>query len=254
MRHLLILLWCCTLPLWALTYYSEENQPLNGQGPRGEASGFSVELLKLVWQEMEEKEHPIHFLPWSQGWYLLTQQPGVVLFATSRTRARAPHFLWACPISVSQISLIGRKQDKHVIHSLEDLRALRIGAMKADVGEQLLLNAGLSPQGIMSVDRMEQVVRQLALSRTDLVSANQDLLLHQIGRMGFNRDEFEIVATLSQQESCFAFNPTTSPEEVQHFQQALKRVMKSQAYRALTDKYAHMLNFTLNPTATPLLK
>ncbi|ENY71646.1 substrate-binding periplasmic protein [Aeromonas diversa] len=254
MKFLFMLLWACALPLLALTYYSEENQPLNGQGPRGEASGFSVELLTLVWQEMGEKEHPIHFLPWAQGWYLLTQQPGAVLFATSHTRARSPHFLWACPISVSKISLIGRKQDKHTITSLDDLRPLRIGAMKADVGEQLLLNAGIAPQGIMSVERMDQVVRQLALARTDLVSANQDLLFHQIGRMGFNPAEFQVVAILSQQENCFAFNPATDPRKVERFQQALMRVMQSQAYRTLTQKYAHMLNFTLSKDLAPLLK
>ena len=164
------------LPAPALIYYSEQNMPLNGQDKNGQPVGLAVELLRLMWREMGEPEQPIHFLPWARGWYLLTQQQEAVLFTTAHTKERDPHFLWVCPISHSRVALVGRKQDAPKVASKADLAKLQIGVMQADVGEQLLLNRGISPGNMMSVERMEQVVRQLIMARTDLVAGNEVML------------------------------------------------------------------------------
>ena len=155
MSRLLSLMICCclgtALPVSAFTYYSEQNMPFNGQDEQGKSTGLADELLRLMWQEMGEPEQPIHFMPWAKAWYLLTQQPDAVLFTTAHTQARDPHFLWVCPISRSRVSLVGRKRDAPKVTSKADLARLQIGVMQADVGEQLLLNRGISPANLMSV-------------------------------------------------------------------------------------------------------
>jgi len=140
------------LPAPAFIYYSEQNMPLNGRNKDGQPVGLAVELLRLMWREMGEPEQPIHFLPWARGWYLLTQQPEAVLFTTAHTKERAPHFLWVCPISHSRVALVGRKQDAPSVTSKSDLATLQIGVMQADVGEQLLLNRGVSPANMIRRD------------------------------------------------------------------------------------------------------
>ena len=45
-----------------LTFLSEQNPPVNYEDSRQKAAGFSVELLRLVWQKMSVPQQPIKFL------------------------------------------------------------------------------------------------------------------------------------------------------------------------------------------------
>jgi ABC-type amino acid transport substrate-binding protein len=241
MRHLLSVLASLVLfialPAPALIYYSEQNMPINGQDKNGQPTGLAVELLRLMWLEMGEPEQPIHFLPWARGWYLLTQQKEAVLFTTAHTKERAPHFLWVCPISHSRVALVGRKTDAPSVSSKADLAKLQIGVMQADVGEQLLLNRGISPANLMAVERMDQVVRQLIMARTDLVAGNEVMLRHQAKEMGFPSENFVTVAILAEQDNCFAFNPAADKQQVARLQEALDKVRKGEAFKQLLARY-----------------
>ena len=225
------------LPAPALIYYSEQNMPLNGQDNKGQPIGLAVELLRLMWREMGVPEQPIHFLPWARGWYLLTQQPEAVLFTTAHTRERDPHFLWVCPISHSRVSLVGRKQDAPKVARKADLAKLLIGVMQADVGEQLLLNRGISPGNMMAVERMEQVVRQLIMARTDLVAGNEVMLRHQAKALGFPSEDFVTVAIIEEQDNCFAFNLAADKQQIARLQQALDKVRQGDEYKRLMARY-----------------
>ncbi|MGK4474982.1 substrate-binding periplasmic protein [Aeromonas molluscorum] len=231
-------------PATALTYYSEQNLPFNGVDEQGHSSGFSVELLRLMWQELGQDEAQIQFLPWSQAWYLLTQQPDAVLLTTARTLPRAHHLQWVCPISRSRIVLMARADHLPQIRHRADLLTLKIGAMQADVGEQLLLNRGMPPTQLMTVPRMDLVVRQLLLSRTDLVAGNETMLRYQIRQLGYPAQQFVTVAVLAEQDNCFAFNPAVDPAEVALLQQALDKVRQGPAFQALQTRYKEMLNQT----------
>jgi ABC-type amino acid transport substrate-binding protein len=228
------------LPAPAFIYYSEQNMPLNGQDENGQPVGLAVELLRLMWREMGEPEQPIHFLPWARGWYLLTQQPEAVLFTTAHTKARDPHFLWVCPISFSRVALVGRKQDTPKVTSKGDLDKLQIGVMQADVGEQLLLNRGISPLNMMAVERMDQVVRQLIMARTDLVAGNEVMLFHQVKELGFPPEDFVTVAVLEEQDNCFAFNLRADKQKIAKLQQALDRVRQGDEFKRLIARYERL--------------
>ncbi|MFB2864382.1 substrate-binding periplasmic protein [Aeromonas sp. MdU4] len=252
MRRLLPALACFALLVApqasAFIYYSEQNMPLNGQDKNGQPVGLAVELLRLMWREMGEPEQPIHFLPWARGWYLLTQQQEAVLFTTAHTKERDPHFLWVCPISHSRVSLVGRKKDAPKVASTEDLAKLQIGVMQADVGEQLLLNRGVSPSNMMSVERMEQVVRQLIMARTDLVAGNEVMLRHQARELGFPNEDFVTVAILEEQDNCFAFNLAADKQQIAHLQQALDKVREGDEYKQLMARYQQ---FSILPETNP---
>ncbi len=80
----------------------------------------------------------------------------------------------------------------------------------------------------MSVERMDQVVRQLIMARTDLVAGNEVMLFHQARQLGFSSDTFVTVATLADQDNCFAFNPAADKQQVARLQQALDKVRQGE--------------------------
>lgn len=224
-------------PLAALTYYAEQDLPFSGQDQEGRGTGFSIEVLRLMWQELGQEEAPIQFQPWARGWYLLTQQPDAVLISTARTPSRASQLQWVCPISSARIVLMARADALPTIQRGADLLALRIGVMQADVGEQLLLNRGVPPSQLMTVPSMDRVARLLLLARTDLVAGNEVILRHQIRQLGYPEEQFVTVAVLARQDNCFAFNAAVDPAEVARLQQALDKVRQGPAFRALQARY-----------------
>ena len=81
------------------------------------------------------------------------------------------------------------------------------------------------------------VSRYQALARTDLVAGNEVMLFHQARQLGFPSDTFVTVATLAEQDNCFAFNPAADKQQVVRLQQALDKVRQGEAFKRLIARY-----------------
>ncbi len=152
--------------LGKLHYITEEYKPYNYADASGAPTGLAVELLQLVWKKTNTPAQPITIMPWARGYYLLTQKPNAVLFSTARTQARDPLFKWACPIGYAEIVLVGLADRNITITKLDDAKTFNIGAVRADVGEQLLLNNGFDETKLMAANRLAQALKMLTSGRS----------------------------------------------------------------------------------------
>ena len=223
--------------LGKLHYLSEEYKPYNFTGEDGTPSGFAIELLHLVWQKTDTPPQAISILPWARGYYLLTQKPNVVLFATARTEARDPLFKWACPIGYAEIVLMGLASHPLKLTRLEDAQQYTIGAVRADVGEQFLLNNGFDEQKIMTANRLPQALRMLTSGRVDLISSNKATLMDLIQAQQLDPAQFEVRWVLSSEQFCFAFSHPVDDALVKEFQHGLTQVLASSEFQRIQHKY-----------------
>lgn len=220
-----------------LHYLSEEYRPFNYSDEAGQPTGLAVELLQQVWQQTQTPPQPISILPWARGYYLLTQKPNVVLFATARTEARDPLFKWACPIGYAEIVLLGLASRTLSLQRLEQAQQYTIGAVRADVGEQLLLNHGFDEQKIMTANRLAQTLKMLSSGRVDLVSTNKTTFMSLIAAQRLDPADYQVAWTLSSEQFCFAFSQGVDDGTVKAFQDGLTRVLASSEYQQIQRKY-----------------
>ncbi len=223
--------------LGQLQYLTEEYRPYNFSDERGAPTGLAVELLQLVWQKTNTPPQPITMLPWARGYYLLTQKPNAVLFSTARTEARNPLFKWACPIGYAEIVLMGLAKRNLKIRKLEDALNYNIGAVRTDVGEQLLLNNGFDEQKIMSANRLSQALRMLTSGRVDLISTNKTTLQDLIKAQQLDPALFTVSWVLSSEQFCYAFSHPVDDALVKEFQHGLTQMLASSDFRLLQAKY-----------------
>lgn len=223
--------------LGQLHYLTEEYRPYNFTGEDGKPSGLAVELLHLVWQKTGTPAQAISVLPWARGYYLLTQKPNAVLFSTARTEARDPLFKWACPIGYAEIVLMGLAERNIQLDKLEDAQRYNIGAVRTDVGEQLLLNGGFDEQKIMAANRLSQALRMLTSGRVDLLSSNKTPLQELIKAQQLDPARFKVAWVLSSEQFCFAFSHQVDDELVKEFQRGLTQVLASETFQQLQHKY-----------------
>ena len=225
--------------LGKLHYLTEEYKPYNYADASGAPAGLAVELLQLVWQKTNTPPQPITIMPWARGYYLLTQKPNAVLFSTARTQARDPLFKWACPIGYAEIVLVGLAERNITITKLDDAKAFNIGAVRADVGEQLLLNNGMddNDNNIIPANRLSQGLKMLLSGRADLLATSKLAGYDAIRELKLSSDDFNVAMVLSAEQLCYAFSRQVPDSEITLFQQALTRALASEEFRKLQAKY-----------------
>jgi polar amino acid transport system substrate-binding protein len=223
--------------LGTLHYLTEEYKPYNYQELQGQPTGFSVELLRRIWQRLGIAEQPIRLLPWARGYSQLLHSPDVVLFSTAQTRSRLPLFQWACPIAQVPIVLIALKESHIRLQNTQQLDYYRIGAVRADVGEQLLHSQGVDPVAIHNSNSLLQALKQLSLHRIDLVSSSGPVAWQLLQDMGADTRLYEEVWTLDSQQLCYAFSRQIDPEWVRQFQLALNEVRQQKEFASLLHQF-----------------
>lgn len=240
-----LLIWFCLVPpsiagkgAEDLKYMTESLPPYSYED-EGELTGFSVELLKLIWQELGVKEQRINMMPWARAYLKLGTEENTVLFTISRAAHREHLFKWVCPITLGSKHVFLAKKDRHItISSLEDSKKYRIGTVRDDVLEQLMLKKGFALKDFSRVTNIIQNVKKLNLNRIDLIAQNETSILDVITEHGYNPNSYESVFVIMQVQSCYAFNKNVDDKIIFQFKNALNKVRLSNEFNVLKKTFS----------------
>lgn len=221
-----------------LMFLSEENPPVNYQDARDQPAGFAVELLNLIWQNLEQPKQPIHFMPWARAFYLAKNQNNTVIFATSRVTDRENQFKWVCPISFSDVVIIARRQDTKFQNT--SLDKLNIGVIRSDIAEDVINQLAPKHSKLMKASSIEQLLRLLENKKVDVIATYSAVAYTSMQYINMDPADYPILRRLYEQLDCFAFNKNVDDKTIQEYQSALDKVRQSPAYESLTTRY-HML-------------
>ena len=205
-----------------IQYFTEENAPGNFT-ENGKLQGIAVELLELIWKDMGYPKQKIRVVPWPRGYSTLQTEAGTCLFSTTWTASRnnKEKFKWVGPIKPNDIVLFARTDRKIKLSSLEDAKQYKIGTVRDDVGEVLLVDKGFD---LATLDRTSNVIsnlKKISIGRIDLFAKNADSVVAEIRAKKLDMSEYEIVWTLSEKSQFYAFHKETPQELIDRFQAAL---------------------------------
>jgi len=222
-----------------LIYLTENFPPLN-YIENDELKGFSVELLKLIWKELDVKPQKIKIYPWARALNILENENNIVLFTTAKTEARVEMFKWVGPITTNtRTAIIALKENRIRIRSLDEAKKYLIGIIRNDAAEQILLSSGIEKESIQPVSRFEQNIKKIKVGRIDLIAYNEYSFYNIMRVKGMDSDEFETVYRLKETIPCYAFSKNVSDSLVKKFQYALDKIMQDNEYQKLIEKYYH---------------
>ena len=219
-----------------------ENYPPYNFKDNASLQGISVDLLVLILNTLHSNQSidNIKLLPWARGYQNLLRMKNTCLFSTTRTKERENLFKWVGPISSTTISLIAKKDKKIKIDSMKDLRNYRVGVIINDIGEQLMINAGIK---LKKLDRIGGVnvthtsIKKLNKDRIDVWAYEENVAKWEIKANGFNPNEYETVYTLKKGELYYAFHIETQDALIQKVQNALDELKKDGIYQEVLNKY-----------------
>lgn len=224
-----------------LTYITEDYPPYNFEKD-GKRQGIAVDLLTEVLSASgaAKSRADIKVWPWARGYETALREKNTVLFSTTRTPAREHLFKWVGPIMPSRIVLVAKKSAGIRIRRIEDLHhaPYRIGVVREDIGEQILLKSGVSRERTVQANSGLSVAKMLHAGRVDIWAYGADVILWNMKELGYPTAEYEEVLTLSEsQHYYYALNKETDDRLVARLQSELEQLRAKGKFDEILDRY-----------------
>ncbi len=243
-----LLMWG-SLPLFAADVtgiddieFITENYPPNNFEENGALKGIWVDVLVAVLERMgaAQGREDIKLMPWARGYRAVQNMPNTCLFVTTRTIERESLFKWAGPVNQANNVLISLKEKKLSIEGIDDLAGFRIGVVKDDVAELLLLNNGI-PKDQLVYSFGEHPVREILMKLNnkaiDLWGVDQISARWLLETYGLDSGDYKAVFKVASTRGYFAFSKATPDHIVKAFRIHLDTVMKSDLFQTIQDRY-----------------
>lgn len=221
------------------TIVTEDWEPYNFK-ENGVVKGISTDVLVLMLERIGSTQgrNDIKILPWARAYKTIQIQPDTLLFTTTRTKKREKMFKWVGPIFEIEFNIYALKRRNIKINSFEDLRNYKIGTLRGDVTEDLLIKkANLKISDFERVSSNIQNTRKLQAGRIDLVAHSKDTTTFTCRKARIDPDELEPVFTLDKKGMYYAFHKETLDSMITILQTAFDDLKKQGKLLEIFHKY-----------------
>ena len=134
---------------------------------------------------------------------------------------------------------MARKESGIKLSSVKEAEKYKIGAVRDDVGEQLVEAGGINKEKLSLGVSGESLAKMLAAKRIDLLAYEENVVNWNLKKSNLNPGDFEVVFVLKKSELYYALHKDSDAAAVKELQQALDAVKKSAEYSAIMKKYLH---------------
>ena len=230
-----------------IKWFTEEYPPYNFV-ENGTPKGIAVDLLLAVWKKvgLNKTAKDIKVVPWARGVKMIKTKPGTCLFATTLTSERKDVLGWKFVYPIPLVNeepenhVVARKSKKISFDSIEDLKKYKgkYGVVRGDVGEGLLVGAGVNPAKLDKTANPVSLVKKLEKGRYDLISYSYTTASTKMKEVGIDPSEFEIVFAFPPKPMGFAFYHSTDPAILKKLQEALDSLHSDGTAERIRLKYA----------------
>lgn len=205
----------------------------------GDLRGVSVEIFDLTLKNLNSTKTSKDFevLPWSRGYSIIQSQDNTILFSMTKTAERENMFKWVGPIAPTRIAIMGLKSKGIKISNLKDLENYKIGVVRDDIGELLLLSSDIPKKNIKEVIKLDSNIYKLNTGRIDLISYEENVLKWNLKKQRKNISDYETLFILQESEVFYAFNKNTPDYLIKQVQEAFDNVRSSPEYAKILSKY-----------------
>lgn len=223
-----------------LNWITEEYPPFNYLDPKtGNITGVSVEVLSLIFTKLGIPSENINLkiYPWARGYHKVLNDPGTVLFSTTYTMDRLQKMKFVGPIAPNVVAVIAPKSSQLTINSIADLNRLKIGVVRDDIGEQLLISEGVEPDSIDQLNSGLSMVKKLASGRIDAVGYAHATTQLLFKTANINPDDFEIIRVLKSSTMGYSFHNSTDARILEPIRKALDELIVDGTLANIQIKY-----------------
>ncbi|WP_108649917.1 substrate-binding periplasmic protein [Dongshaea marina] len=221
-----------------LHYVTEQSPPYNYQ-EEGDLKGIAVDLLRAASRigcddpaSLDIRSHS-----WARSYKLARKVRQYVVFSTVRTPHRESLFHWVGPIGNSPKVLLALKQNSIVINSQVDILQYRIGVVRNDIAEEVLLQMGVPQWKLYRSNDPYKLIEMLSKNKIDLWAVNYNSVPALLKSSELSPSGVTAAYTLFNKKLYFALNPMTPPQMEESLRDSIHKIMSSSEYPHILSKY-----------------
>lgn len=221
-----------------LIYLSEYYPPHNYE-ENGRVTGASVEILELMWQQLEMKQDvsQIKIVPWARGMKRIKHEPNIVLFGMGYSPERMEFLNWVGPYYSHSLYLIGKKGRDYKIETLSDAAQYRVGAVREDMGHVMLKKKTFPMSSVQLSNSQKSLLKKLESDRIDLICYMEGVAFSAMPAFGLDPDDYTRVLKVFTFKSGYGFSKGIPLEILNAFQKALDDLKKEGKVLQVLEKY-----------------
>ncbi len=222
-----------------IQWLSEEYAPYNYADPEtGIPTGISVDVLQRIWDRLgvERQASDITILPWARGYRIAQDDPNTCLFATTVTEPRQELFNFVEPLVDVSIVVVGARDGAPAINSVDDLAPYRIGVVRDDIGDQLLVQQG-AESTIIRTDSARIMVRMLRGQRFDFIAYDAHTARWTMQQEDIDASEYADVYVLDEAVMGYACNKAVPQEYIDAMQSVLDELIADGTVARIISEY-----------------
>jgi len=226
----------------AIKMFTEHYPPYNMKTITGKLKGSSIEVLDAVLKEMKSKQtvDDVRLRSWTKSYKIAKKFKNAMVFSTTRTDSREKLFKWVGPIATAKVGLVALK-NKHInISKVSDFQKYKIGVVQDDIGEALLVEAGVDKRNFNYVKGEKAInisFKNMNSNEIDMFVYNINVAFANAKMEGFDIDKYEVIYVLKVGYQYFAFNKNTDDSVIKKWQDSLDTIKKNGIYSKIQKKY-----------------
>jgi polar amino acid transport system substrate-binding protein len=208
-----------------LTIMTEDFPPFNYKED-GKAAGSAVDLLMQASAAVGKPidNDKINVMTWARAYKAVQSGPNALLFSMTRTDTREDLFKWAGPIGANRLVIWAKKSSGIAPFDNVKDNPEKVGVVRDTVGDQLMVAAGATDDGLMRNSKPEGAAKMLMSDRVKLWAYSENSAIQQLKDAGANIDDYEVVHVLKSSELYFAFSKDVDDSVVQLLQKGIDLV------------------------------
>ena len=206
-----------------ITYYTEVYAP-SSYYHNEQLIGLSVDLIKLIWRDLNIPEQPILVVPWARGYKEVSEKPNTALFAMSKTKQRASKFKWVGPLFTAEYFIIAQPKSTLPVTDIKQLFSNSIAVIRNDVTEYLVREQKFPNHNIVSAKNISDALNLFNAHRVDMLAISRSGLNSAINQRLIRANGYQRVYLLKSIEDYIAFSKDTPDETITAFQASLDKL------------------------------
>ena len=201
--------------------------------------GLSIEILALVMKDMGSKlkDNKIEVKNWAEAVHKVKKNHNYMLLSMFKTLERTTNFKLVGPVAPLTIALSTFKDSDIKINSLNELDNYKIGIVRNDISEELLLNKKIKKRNISAVYDLNENTKKISTNRIDIIASDIASLYWIEKNDPQKKLAFKTIFVLEEGDLFFAFNKHTPDSLINSMQESLEKVKLTEAYRNIINKY-----------------
>lgn len=218
-----------------LTVVTEEWPPMSFM-LNGKPAGVAVEVVEEILNRLKSPVQ-IQIVPWTVGYQLAQENPGVVLFSMISTEEREKKFKLFGRLATVRTNFYAKSDSNIAISRLSDAKNVgKIGVYKDTFEELFLKENGFANLDNSAVTPVE-VAQKLMKGDVDLWAEINISVGNILEKAGYSRENVVELYTISEDDLYIAFSKSTPVETVLQWQNALIEMKKDGAFAKIYAKW-----------------